>query len=174
MRQEIEAFLTTWVQENPPQPRKSDTQVWLENLVPTITDLRRKGYGWPQLATMFAEFGLTDAYGQRMKAETLRRKAVRAGYPDAVAGQVSASSAATKLDEPDGLRSDCAGQAAPVTSRSRPTEPPMNKEKGSTSNVFSSANGKRRPRRREELAPYSTADVTQDANQELAEADGGK
>jgi hypothetical protein len=174
MRQEIEAFLTSWVQQNPPQPRKSDTQVWLEKLVPTITDLRRKGYGWPQLATMFAEFGLTDAYGQRMKAETLRRKAFRAGYREPAAGRADATTADANLNKRDERRSEGEAQAVTVAMRSRPTSRLAKKPEGSTSRVFTAGNERRRPRRQEELTPYTTADVTQDANQNQSPTKGGQ
>lgn len=174
MHQEIEAFLTSWVQSNPPQPRKSDTQVYLENLVPTITDLRSQGYSWPQLAAMLAEYGLTDANDQPMKAETLRRKAFRAGYREPAAARADATTADAKLNKRDERLSGGEDQAETVAMRSRPAGRPAKKAEGSISRVFTAANARRRPRRQEELTPYTTADVTQDANQNLSPTKGGQ
>ncbi|WP_200342520.1 hypothetical protein [Rhodovibrio sodomensis] len=172
MHQEIEAFLTSWVQRNPPQPRKSGTQVYLERLIPTITNLRSQGYSWPQLATMLAAYGLTDAHGQAMKAETLRRKAFRAGYREPAAGRANATTADVKLNKRDERRSEGEDQAETVAMRSRPAGRPAKKAEGSTSSVFTAANERRRPRCQEELTPYTTADVTQDANQNLSPTEG--
>ena len=174
MRQEIEAFVTSWVQRNPPQPRKSGTQVYLERLVPTITNLRSQGYSWPQLATMLNEYGLTDAHGQAMKAETLRRKAFRAGYREPAAGRADATTADANLNKRDERRSEGEDQAETVAMRSRPTGRLAKKPEGSTSRVFTAGNERRRPRRQEELTPYTTADVTQDANQNLSPTKGGQ
>lgn len=174
MRQDIERFLADWVQSNRPQERKSDTQKLLEQIVQTITYLRRHGYSWAQLAKMLDDAGVTDQHGQPMKPGTLRRKAVRAGYPTSSGEEVEAVPVVTEPDAPSARVVEGKGRTAFATPRPRPTETNPQADKGSLGDVFAEAQRKRRPPRLEDLNPYSTEDITQDATQSVTKSKGGK
>jgi len=175
MQQDIEAFLADWVQRHPPQTRKSDTQDILEKIVPTIAHLRGLGYGWAELAAMLAKAGVTDTNGRAMKAETLRRKAFRAGYCGPASDKAENRSHGTQSDETEARGSEVAGYATSTAVQPRSALTDTDKGTAARGGVFSTVRAKGRPRRLDEnLTPYSTEDIIKDATPEAAETEGGQ